>query len=114
MKLSEKVVINFEPNSNELADKAYEELEGIAQLATKYPNSEIIIEGFTDSLGAASYNKRLSKFRAEIVKKYFVGKGINPQKITAVGHGAKAFIATNDTEEGRRLNRRVEIKVKTE
>ena len=114
MKLPEKIVINFELNSNELADKAYDDLDEIAKLVTKYPNLEIIIEGYTDSLGTYSYNERLAKFRAEIVKNYFAGKGIDPLKITTVGHGAKDFLATNDTEEGRRLNRRVEIRVKTE
>jgi outer membrane protein OmpA-like peptidoglycan-associated protein len=114
MKLPEKIIFNFELNSNELTTKAYRDLDGIAQLVTKYPGLEIIIEGYTDSLGSYSYNKKLSKFRAEIIKKYFVGKGIDRLKITAVGHGAKGFIATNDTEEGRRLNRRVEIKVKAE
>jgi general secretion pathway protein A len=113
MKLPEKIVVNFELNSNELSGQGYEDLDGIAQLVSESPNLEIIIEGYTDSLGTYSYNKELSEFRAEIIKKYFFGKGIDPSRITAVGLGSQNFIATNDTEEGRRLNRRVEIKVKT-
>lgn len=109
----QKIVIHFDFNSNELSDEAYADLDEIARFLTKYPNSEIIIEGYTDVFGNYSYNKRLSEFRARIVKNYLVAKGVDPLKINAVGLGAQNFIASNDTEEGRRLNRRVEIKVKT-
>ena len=69
------------------------------------------IEGYTDSKGKLWYNKRLSKTRAEIVKSYFVEKGISPQKIKAVGMGSDNPIATNENLADRGNNRRVEIKI---
>ena len=53
----------------------------------------------------------IAESRASSVKLYLVGKGINPQRITVVNKGAKDFIASNDNEEGRSLNRRVEIQI---
>ena len=111
MKLPEKIVIYFELNSNELLKQTYAELDQIARVVTKYPDSKIIIEGYTDSLGNHAYNQKLSEFRANIVKNYLVGRGIDPSKMTTVGHGPKNFIASNETEDGRKLNRRVEIKL---
>jgi outer membrane protein OmpA-like peptidoglycan-associated protein len=111
--LKQKTVIHFDSNSNELKDEAYEKLDEIARFMTKSPNSEIIIEGYTDARGNWSYNQRLSEFRANMVKNYLVAKGIDPAKIEAIGLGAQNFIASNDTEENRILNRRVEIKVNT-
>jgi general secretion pathway protein A len=70
---------------------------------------EIIIEGYSDAIGNASYNIKVSQFRANIVKSYFVGKGCNPLKIKTVGMGPKNPIASNSTAKGRQLNRRVEI-----
>jgi outer membrane protein OmpA-like peptidoglycan-associated protein len=111
--LKQKTVINFASNSNELKDEAYEKLDEIARFMVKSPNSEIIIEGYTDARGDRSYNKRLSEFRANMVKNYLVAKGIDPSKIEAIGFGAQNFVASNDTEENRSLNRRVEIKINT-
>jgi len=111
--LKEKIVIHFDFNSNEINDEAYEKLDEIARFMANNPDSEIAIEGYTDARGDMSYNKRLSEFRANIVKNYLVAKGIEPSKILAIGLGSQNFIASNDTEENRRMNRRVEIKVNT-
>ena len=106
----QNAVIYFESNSNAISDEAYESLDKIARIFIKHPELEIIVKGYTDSFGTDAYNKKLSKFRAEIVKDYFISKGINPSRITVDGLGAQNFIAPNDTEHGRSLNRRVEIK----
>lgn len=55
----------------------------------------------------------ISENRADAVKSYLIGKGIEPSRIMAMGHGAQKFIASNKTAEGRRMNRRVEIKLIT-
>ena len=109
--LSEKNVINFENNLNNLLDEDYEKLERITTLIAQYQNVEIIIKGYTDSKGNDSYNKNLSKFRANLVKSFFVGQGINQSRIKTFGMGSKNPIRSNKTSGGRRLNRRVEIEL---
>ncbi len=73
------------------------------------PYTNIIIKGYTDIIGNYDYNKGLSLFRADIVKSFLTGKGINPTKIKTIGMGSENPIDTNDTAKGRRNNRRVEI-----
>jgi general secretion pathway protein A len=106
-----KIVIYFKHNSNDLPDPAYETLDRIAEFMIQNPQAKVNISGHTDSSGAYSYNVSVSQFRANIVKGYLVGKGVNPLKIEAVGLGPENPIATNETEEGRQMNRRVEIEL---
>ncbi len=106
-------VIFFTQNSNDLTEKAIEKLDQIFEILVKNPNTEILLNGYSDSIGAASYNTMISEIRANAVKSYLVGKGIQPSRITAFGHGAQKFIASNKSAEGRQLNRRVEIKLIT-
>ena len=69
----------------------------------------MVIEGHTDNVGAAAYNKRLSERRAQAVKDYFIKAGIENYRMKAVGYGFSRPAASNDTEEGRAENRRVEL-----
>jgi general secretion pathway protein A len=103
------VVVRFAENSNELSSSGYRELAPIVELYAHYPDAQIIIRGYTDSTGPVDYNKRLSKFRADIVKSYFVGQGIDPERISALGLGPENPIAANSSPDGRRANRRVEV-----
>jgi outer membrane protein OmpA-like peptidoglycan-associated protein len=75
-------------------------------------DSETIIRGYTDSQGDYNLNKKLSRYRADIVKSYLVTKGIANSRIKAIGLGSQNPIADNITREGRSKNRRVEINVK--
>jgi outer membrane protein OmpA-like peptidoglycan-associated protein len=109
--LSQKNVINFEHNLNNLLDEDFEKLERITTLIAQYPNVEIIIRGYTDSQGNDSYNKNLSRLRANSVKSFFVGQGISPSRIKTFGMGSENPIRSNKTSGGRRLNRRVEIEL---
>ncbi len=84
--------------------------EGVAILK-KHPNVNIVIEGHTCSIGTEVYNQKLSEKRAKAVFDYFVRKGIDPKRMKAVGYGELRPKASNKTEEGRRINRRVEINV---
>jgi outer membrane protein OmpA-like peptidoglycan-associated protein len=115
-KLAEMLVdsafmIFFEQNSNNLSEKAIEKLDRIFEILIKDPNAEITLNGYSDSTGSASYNEMISEIRANAVKSYLVGKGIEPSRILAFGHGSQKTIASNRTADGRRLNRRVEIEL---
>jgi general secretion pathway protein A len=107
-----KTIIHFKHNSMKLPDEAYEVLEQIFEFSSSNPVSEIIVEGFTDSLGDPIYNKNLSKMRAEVIKKFLVDKSIPEAKIKSFGMGPENPIASNETIEGRKLNRRIEIRIK--
>jgi general secretion pathway protein A len=72
-------------------------------------HERVFVKGYTDAIGPPSYNETVSKFRANAVKSYIIGKGAKPQQIIVFGLGAKNPIASNDTAQGRSLNRRVEI-----
>ncbi len=106
-----KLVIYFKHNSNDLPGQAYDMLDRIAEFMVHNPDSKIKVSGYTDSSGTYSYNVSVSQFRANMVKGYLVGKGVDPLKINAVGLGPKNPIANNATEKGRQTNRRVEIEL---
>jgi general secretion pathway protein A len=107
-----KKIIHFKHNSMRLSDEAYEVLDQIVDFGSSNPVLKIIVEGYTDSLGHPVYNKNLSRMRAEVIKKYLVDKGIPAAKIETVGMGPENPIASNETFEGRKLNRRIEIRFK--
>jgi general secretion pathway protein A len=104
-------VINFGHNSNDLSDEDFETLEPIGAFISQQPDAKIIIKGYTDSDGKYMYNKRISEFRANLVKSYFVGRGISPSRIQVFGMGSENPRRSNQTREGRMLNRRVEINI---
>jgi outer membrane protein OmpA-like peptidoglycan-associated protein len=69
------------------------------------------VGGYTDGVGSVNYNLGLSQRRAQAVVDYLITKGVNSNNLKVVGYGKSNPIATNDTPEGRAMNRRVEIKV---
>ena len=86
----------------------------VADMVAKFEGKtvdSVVIAGYTDDSGDASFNQQLSEKRAEAVKAELVANGANPDKITTVGYGEANPIADNSTREGRAKNRRVEIKV---
>jgi general secretion pathway protein A len=109
--LERKIVIYFKRNSNELPDESYQTLNRIAGFMMHSTFARISIKGYTDSTGDYSYNVSVSRFRANTIKTYLVGKGVDPANIKADGLGPENPIATNNTAEGRRKNRRVEIEL---
>jgi outer membrane protein OmpA-like peptidoglycan-associated protein len=106
-----KVLIYFKHNSNELPDPSFEALTKIADYMLHNLDDSINIKGFTDSTGSYSYNVSVSEFRANTIKTYLVGKGIEFARIKTFGLGPENPIASNKTEAGRRQNRRVEIEL---
>lgn len=102
--------INFEFDSAEIKGaKSFKILNRVAQILKKYPDYKVRIVGHTDNIGSEEYNLKLSKKRAEAVKKYLIKKGISASRLTTEGKGESSPIAPNDTEEGRAKNRRVEF-----
>jgi outer membrane protein OmpA-like peptidoglycan-associated protein len=89
-------------------------LDIVAEFMKHKRSARVEISGHTDTMGNAKSNKVLSKKRAEACRKYLVDKGIAPDRITAVGYGGERPIASNDTEDGRQQNRRIEAKEVTE
>jgi OOP family OmpA-OmpF porin len=85
--------------------------EGVGMIQAK-PGTGVVLEGHTDSVGSVEYNQALSVRRANSVKAYFVKQGIASSRIETVGYGKSRPRADNSTAEGRKLNRRVEIKFK--
>jgi general secretion pathway protein A len=109
--LERKILIYFQHNSNELPVESYQTLNRIADFLLRSNSAGISIKGYTDSTGDYSYNVSVSRFRANTIKTYLVGKGVDPATIKADGLGPENPIATNNTAEGRRQNRRVEIEL---
>ena len=105
-------IIFFNQDSNALSPKEMQKLDRVAEIILNNPNVEITLNGYTDSYGEPSYNKIVSESRANMVKNYLIGKGVDPSKIATVGYGAQKFLASNKTREGRQFNRRVEIELK--
>lgn len=103
--------VTFDTNSDTIRPGLYNELDRIAQIMIKYPQTTILVAGYTDSTGPDDYNQRLSERRAANVKNTLVQRGVEAYRINAVGYGESNPIATNDTQAGRQMNRRVEIRI---
>lgn len=104
-----KIILFFPYNSNELRKDMLEGLDEIAKYLKAEKHLKVRITGHTDSVGSLTYNLSVSQFRANSVRSYLAGKGIEPERLVAIGLGPKDPIASNDTPEGRERNRRVEI-----
>jgi len=100
--------INFPSNSNNVSEDQYAEIDKVASFMQKYADTSTVIEGHTDSRGAADYNQKLSQSRAFAVRNILIERyGIAASRVTAKGFGETRPIASNDTEAGRLANRRV-------
>lgn len=113
LKTNEPVAINnllFETASDVIMPVSLPELKRIAAFVTTY-GYKVQLAGHTDNIGKAEDNQRLSEARAQAVRQQLVAFGCKPENITAVGYGDTRPVADNDTEEGRALNRRVEITI---
>ena len=104
--------VEFDFDKSIIKKGYYQDIDNLAGVMKQYPDLNVVIEGHTDSVGTAEYNKKLSQERADAVKKYMVEKGgIDANRIKAIGFGEEKPIASNDTDEGRQQNRRVEAAV---
>jgi outer membrane protein OmpA-like peptidoglycan-associated protein len=101
----------FDVNSYALKPGGYDELQRVAQVLNNYPQTNILIAGHTDSTGSEAYNQKLSERRAEAVRNQLTGYGVSAMRLTTVGYGETKPIASNVSESGRQLNRRVAITI---
>ncbi|MFL9481709.1 OmpA family protein [Chitinophagaceae bacterium LWZ2-11] len=101
----------FAFNSDVLSDSAKANLSRVASVFVKYPETNILIEGHTDSIGKADYNMKLSQRRAQSVSSYLESQGVSTSRVIEKWYGATQPKYPNDTEEHRALNRRVEVAV---
>lgn len=106
--------VTFDLNSDMVRPGLYNEVDRIAKIMIKYPQTSIIVAGHTDSTGSDAYNQQLSERRANSVKNLLVQQGVQDYRIRTVGYGASQPVATNATPEGRQMNRRVEIRINPE
>ncbi|HTJ48955.1 MAG TPA: OmpA family protein, partial [Cyclobacteriaceae bacterium] len=102
----------FERGSSVLLPESYPELDLVVSFLTTNPSVKIELHGHTDSRGVHADNVKLSQDRVNQVKVYLVSKGVDSKRITGKGFGGIKPIASNDTEETRKLNRRVEFVIK--
>ncbi len=101
--------VSFDTNSSVVRPGVYSELDRIASSLVQYPNTVIRIEGHTDSAGSEAFNIDLSRRRAEAVKNLLIQRGVTSSRMEVVAFGESSPIATNATEAGRQMNRRVVI-----
>jgi OOP family OmpA-OmpF porin len=102
--------VNFDFDRAEIRPDARPILDQAAERLRQCGSERLQVEGHTDSIGADAYNQDLSERRARSVRDYLVSKGVNAGRISAAGFGESRPISTNDTPEGRSLNRRVEVR----
>jgi OOP family OmpA-OmpF porin len=101
----------FASGTNELAPRELAKLDPVAAALRAHPQTVVSLHGYSDASGNARQNFMLSVDRAEAVKRYLVERGAPPDQVLVIGHGAVRFLGSNDSEAGRRLNRRVEIEL---
>lgn len=100
--------IQFEINQDEIQREEKEKLGVVGTFLKKYPDTTAVIEGHSDNVGSSVHNTRLSQRRAESVASYLVESfKLAPNRVTAVGYGDTRPLVSNDTEEGKRMNRRI-------
>jgi outer membrane protein OmpA-like peptidoglycan-associated protein len=101
--------ITFQTDSADLRGDFFDVLNSVTLVLKEYDKTLVEVAGHTDSTGSDQYNKALSERRATSVAQYLSSRGINQQRIMTVGAGEGYPVASNDTTEGRQLNRRVEL-----
>ena len=101
--------LEFDFNSSEVKKEYQPAIKKIVAILRANPGLKLVVEGHTDNKGSKAYNDKLSMSRADAVVDSLVGKGIMVERLTAKGYGFSKPVASNDTEEGRARNRRVQL-----
>jgi len=109
LKITMNSEVSFDFNSSALKPAFTRTLDKVASILQRYPRSSIRIIGHTDNVGSVAYNQRLSEDRASAVGWSLEDSGLNPQRVRTEGRGESQPRASNDSEAGRQLNRRVEM-----
>ena len=103
--------VTFDFGKAELKPQFYPALNNVASTLREYNQTIVEVSGHTDSIGSEAVNQRLSEQRAASVGNYLIGQGLQRERFEIVGMGKRYPVASNDTDAGRALNRRVEIRV---
>ena len=103
--------MRFDSNKSTLTAGARTNLDKLVKVFDEYPDTDIVIYGYTDNKGSIELNQKLSESRANAVKNYLASKGIASSRFTTTGLGIAEPIASNDTADGRKQNRRVEFAI---
>jgi outer membrane protein OmpA-like peptidoglycan-associated protein len=111
LKLTMSSEVSFDFNSATIKSSFYSPLNKIAEIMNRYPRTQIVVAGHTDSVGSEQYNLELSLRRANAVADYLISRGVLQSRLGTEGRGELEPIASNETESGRSQNRRVEIYV---
>jgi outer membrane protein OmpA-like peptidoglycan-associated protein len=114
-RVGDQIVLNMPGNilfgvdSTDLGPQFQDVLDSVVLVLEEYEKTLIEIVGHTDATGSAAYNQRLSEQRADAVGDYLIYQGVSPRRVAHAGYGKDYPIATNETAEGRQINRRVEL-----
>jgi len=103
--------ITFALNSADLNAQFFSALDGVSMVLKEYDKTVIEVAGHTDSSGSDQYNQALSERRAQAVAGYLSSHGVKTQRLMTIGAGEGHPVASNDTEQGRSANRRVELTI---
>jgi outer membrane protein OmpA-like peptidoglycan-associated protein len=103
--------IMFDVNKAVLKDECRGELSELATILKKYDDTNVLLEGHTDSTGREEYNLDLSKRRSQSVANYLATQNVNPTRFTIMGYGESQPIVSNENADGRAQNRRVEVAI---
>jgi outer membrane protein OmpA-like peptidoglycan-associated protein len=103
--------VRFDTNKSTLTSGAKANLDKLVKVFNEYPDTNIMIYGYTDSTGTPEYNLKLSDERAASVRNYLTNKGLKSGRFSTTGMGIADPIATNESPEGRSQNRRVEFAI---
>jgi outer membrane protein OmpA-like peptidoglycan-associated protein len=115
IRVEEGIVVEFSSNvlfgfdKSGLTNDSKNSLNKLIKILDEYPDTDIEIQGHTDSKGSNSYNQNLSELRADAVTNYLIQKNISGERLAVKGFGERVPKYTNDTEDGRSQNRRVEF-----
>ena len=103
--------ITFALNSSDLNAQFFNALDGVSMVLKEYDKTVVEVAGHTDSSGSDQYNQALSERRAQAVAGYLSSHGVKTQRLITIGAGEAHPMASNDTEQGRSANRRVELTI---
>lgn len=116
-RVGEGIAVTFESgllydiDSDHIRPAAATNLKNLAASLEKYPNTDLLIVGHTDATGTTAHNQDLSERRARSASSYLQSQGVSAKRIRTTGRGEAEPIASNDTDDGRQLNRRVEVAI---
>lgn len=105
--------ITFPTGSHELNQSFSPVLDSVVKVLVKFDQTQLVVDGFTDSQGAFEYNQQLSEHRAQAVANYLRNAGVEQQRLESKGWGERYPVADNGTEAGRAANRRVELNIRS-